>query len=602
MKFKFGRAFVDNVTIFRSPSRKPMHLRGWGIRLTFFYVFLIGSLFLLGVRLFHLTLVRGEENRSLSENNRVREITIHAPRGTLVDRRGQVLTRNLASWRIVGPCTGDCRPKLINESDLVADPLLLHSVFWERDYIRDYLYPYELAHVVGYLGEITAEEIASPAFLYQGYLSGDKIGRSGVEAAFESKLRGVNGKELIEVNAQNQKKRSLGQIDAVPGADIQLSLDIDLQKKANEALGETPGAIVVTKPKTGEILALVSNPGFDANEINLGVTGEKYKLLTGDDHPLFNRALSGIYPPGSTFKLVTAVAALESGKIKQDTLIEDVGILTVGKFSFANWYFTQYGGKDGQVDLVKGLARSNDIYFYKLGEVVGVDEISRWGRIFGVGEKTGIELLGEAEGIMPDPVWRKKVKGQDWFLGDTYHLAIGQGELGVTPLQVNLWTNTIAGGGIRCKPTVLKVRNSPQNTQNCKELGIKKQTIKAITLGMQRACSPDGGWGYQGTGWPLFEFTVFKENLTESGGSGEKRRIPIACKTGTSEFGDPLGRTHAWFTAFAPLPAEALAETGLSTITGDPEIVVTVLVEKGGEGSSVAAPIAKKILEEWFRR
>lgn len=607
MKLKFGRAFVDNITIFRSPTHKPArNLRGWGIRLTFFYVFLIGCFFLLAVRLFHLTVVKGNENRSLSENNRVRETIIHAPRGTLYDRHGIELTRNLPAARLVNPCSSDCHPQLITESDLALDPDLLNSIYWERDYIRNYVYPYELSHIVGYIGEVTAEEIASPSFLYQGYMPGDKVGRMGVEAVFEEKLRGTDGKELIEVDAQNRKKRSLGKIDAVPGREIYLSLDINLQKAAYQALGESPGAVVVAKPKTGEILALVSNPGFNANELNLEITQEEYRLLTGNDRPLFNRAVSGVYPPGSTFKPITALAALESGKFNPNTQIEDTGVLIVGDFSFANWYYSQYGGKDGLVDLVKGLARSNDIYFYKLGEAIGVDEISRWGRIFKIGEKTGIELLSEAEGIMPDPTWRKKVKGLEWYLGDTYHLAIGQGELGTTPLQVNLWTNAIASGGVICNPTLLKAQSPGFNSQGCKDLGVKKTTITKITEGMHRACSKDGGWGYQGTGWPFFDFTVYKETLTESTGSGLAQQIPVACKTGTAEFGDSQGKTHAWFTVFAPLTQDYVSQTSASEdaeiITGEPEIAVTVLVEKGGEGSSVAAPIAKKILEEWFKR
>ena len=287
--------------------------------------------------------------------------------------------------------------------------------------------------------------------------------------------------------------------------------------------------------------------------------------------------------------------------------------MRVGDFSFGNWYFLQYGGIEGAVDIVKAIARSNDIYFYKLGETTGVATIAEWGKRLGVGQKTGIDIGGEAEGVMPDPVWKKKVRKEDWYLGDTYHLAIGQGDLTVTPLQVNMWTNVIASGGELCKPTLLKaISEKREAISNCRDLKIKKETIDLITEGMRRACYRGDDVPYQGTGWPLFDFTVMRETLSESGGAGEKRAVPVACKTGTAEFGlpaqagDPDNKTHAWFTAFAPLPSEALAKEGSltdsATITGEPEIVVTVLVEKGGEGSSVAGPIAKKILEEWFKR
>lgn len=612
MKLKLGKAFFDNVVISKNPSRR-VHtpLRGWGARLTLFYLLLIGAFFILCMRLFHLTIVQGKENRVLSENNRIKEVVIHAPRGILYDRMRKSLVENAVGARIVGPCEENCRPRLVSEAELTRSDELLHSVFWERDFLRTYLYPFEFSHVIGHLGEVSREEIGSPSYIYQSYLTGDRIGRMGLESAFEKHLRGSDGKELIEVDAQGKKMRSLGKVDPIPGKDLYLSLDVNMQKAAYMALGENPGAVVVSKPHTGEILAFVSTPGFDTNELNRGITEEKYRRLSKDDRPLFNRALSGVYPPGSTFKLISAVAALESGKVKADNTVEDTGILRVGEFSFANWYFTQSGGKDGMVDLTKALARSNDIYFYKLGETVGVSEIAKWGHKFGLGGKTGIELSGEAEGIMPDPGWRRKVRGLAWYLGDTYHLAIGQGELSTTPLQVNLWTNVIASEGVLCTPTLLRTHPSADGSelksQPCRDLKIKKQTIEVITEGMYRACSKDEGWGYQGTGWPFFDFTILKETLSEEGGSGEKRRISIACKTGTAEVGDTAGKTHAWFTAFAPVGSidsgnQNIKQDQENYITGDPEIVVTVLVEKGGEGSSVAGPIAKKVMEEWFKR
>lgn len=627
---KFGKVFSDNIISGKSRWFWPQaRWRGWGARITIFYVLLISLFFLLVGRLFHLTVIKGAENRSLSEGNRVREVTIHAPRGLLFDRRNLPLVTNIPALRISHDCekTSACRTELVTLDNLSTEKNPVSGNYYERDYLRQYTNPYETAHVLGNLGEIGSDELANPYYTYQGYAAGDWMGRSGLEASFERILRGTNGKELIEVDAKNQKIRTLGKVDPIPGSDLHLTLDLDLQKVAYEALGENPGAVIVTKPKTGEVLALVSTPSYNPNLLHAGLTPEEYQALTTESaKPLFNRAVSGVYPPGSVFKLIPAIAALETKKITPETLIEDVGVLRVGEFSFANWYFSQYGKTEGQVDVVKAIARSNDIFFYKLGEALGPDEMASWSRLFGLGKKTGVELAGEAEGIVPDRQWRKKIRNEDWYLGDTYHLAIGQGDLAVTPLQVNLWTSIVADGGILCRPTLIKSQisaspagrsnlitamagsrqsdksNMSGKSQNCKNLGIRKETLKLVTEGMQRACYRGPEVEYQGTGWPLFDFTVLKETLTGSTGKGETRTVPVACKTGTAEFGDSQGRTHAWFTAFAPLSQALQPETDAPAITGDPEIAVTVLVEKGGEGSSVAGPIVKQILAEWFKR
>lgn len=613
-----GKAFSDNLILSKKRAvNARRQLTGWGARLTLLYVILISAFFLLGVRLFHLTWIKGAENRALSEENRIRTVTIHAPRGIFYDRKGVPLVKNLESYRITGPCRRNvpCPPRLVTYEELSQSQQSKESIFLEKDFLREYIYPYEMAHVLGYLGEISESEITNPLYSYQDYLVGDRVGRTGLEAISEKNLRGIDGRELIEVDALNLKKRTLGRVDPVAGADITLSIDINLQRVAFEAMGENPGAVVVTRPKTGEILVLVSTPGFNSNKFHKGLTDTEYTgLLSSKDQPLINRAISQVYPPGSTFKLVSAVAALESGQMTKTTTVEDTGILRVGDFSFGNWYFLQYGKTEGAVDILKALARSNDIYFYKLGETVGVDEITRWGRTFRIGTKTGIDLGGEAEGVIPDRDWKKKVRGEDWYLGDTYHLVIGQGDLVVTPLQVNAWTSAIAAGGVFCKPTLLKTFafvkvstfvGTTADKQNCHDLKIKKDTIETITEGMRRACYQGEDVPYQGTGWPFFDFKVTKETLGEQEGKGEIRSIPVACKTGTAEFGDPDNKTHAWFTAFAPLPDSGNQAVKLdqgTVIRGEPEIVVTVLVEKGGEGSSVAAPIAKKIMEEWFKR
>ncbi len=598
---KFGSAFSENVSVTQKRWQLPKSpIRGWGARVTILHTLLIFFFFLLFVRLFHLTIVQGNENRSLSQENRVRTAIIHAPRGIFYDRRGVALVTNIDAFRVTGPCKTHeiCRTKLQTQEEWQKSGINPESVFLEKDYFRQYQYPLELSHVLGYLGEISDTEARNLLYTYQDYHTGDRLGRMGLEAVFEKKLRGIDGKELIEINSQNNRVRSLGKIDATGGQNLYLSLDADLQKAAYEALMGQSGAVVVSKPKTGEILALVSSPSFDPNVFHAGISQADYEsLVKNSERPLFDRAVSGVYPPGSTFKLIAAIAGLESGTIDKNTQIDDTGILRIGDFSFANWYFTQYGKTEGQVDILKAIARSNDIYFYNVGERVGIPKIAEWGRKFGIGQKTGVELTGEAEGLMPDIDYQRKVHKTDWFLGDTYHIAIGQGDLQTTPLQVNRWTNAIASGGTLCDFTLLK-QTLTNSQPRCKNLGIKKENLDLVVEGMRRACSKGDDTTYQGTGYPLFDFSVTHEVLTGSSGSGEIRKIPVACKTGTSEFGDPEGKTHALFTAFAPVPIKSSPDT----MSGDPEIVVTVLVEKGGEGSTVAGPIAKKIFEEWFKR
>jgi penicillin-binding protein 2 len=343
------------------------------------------------------------------------------------------------------------------------------------------------------------------------------------------------------------------------------------------------------------------------------MTTDAYNALVNDEKkPMFNRAIGGVYPPGSTFKLITAIAGLEEGAIKKDTIVEDTGEITIGPYKFPNWFFLQYGKTDGAVDVVKALQRSNDIYFYKAGEWLGVTKFASWMRRFGIGKPLGIEIGGEAGGLVPDPAWKQKqfttaedIEGRnnEWYLGDTYHMSIGQGYVLTTPLQVNAWTNVVANGGKFCKPTIFSQKT--KLTPNvCKDMGIKKETIDLVMKGMQKACETGG------TGYPFFGFGI-RRIKTDDGGSiatssGTLIQIPIACKTGTAEFGGVKDTTtHAWFTAFAPLPSVASAKEGVpdeKIISGEPEISVTVLLEGAGQGSDKAAPVAKKIMEAWFSR
>lgn len=593
MQSPFGHIFAEEIVKGKKTGRSDIYDDDSPSPKTgrFFIIimfFILGMGFLL-VKLFSLTVIFGEKYFQLSSENRIREVNLSAPRGIIYDRNGIPLVHNIPVF-------------IMPDGQKIYESTAASSGLMKEDIVRDYITGADLAHILGFVGQADALEVKK-------YKLGaaDTIGKMGVEKTYDGILRGTNGKTLVETDAHGEEVRTLGNVDPVAGKSLTLSLDLGLQKTAGQEMTGKKGAVIVSNPKTGEILALFSSPSFDPNKL---IRNEDVEALFMEkDQPFFNRAISGLYPPGSTFKIVTSIAALESGAIDKNTRIEDTGILQVGAFSFGNWYFLQYGKKEGMVDIVSALKRSNDIFFYKTGEMTGIETISAWAKKIGLGKTLGIDIEGEAAGVMPDPIWRKKAKGTDWYLGDTYHVSIGQGDLQVTPLQVNVWTNVIASGGKLCRPYLVKTNSgidisdggrqarsarhdsSEVEGSYCRDLGIKKETIDLIREGMKEACSTGG------TGWPLFNFKVQSSKIKadgvdfletfESTISGKPIiEIPTACKTGTSEFGDPQNRTHAWFTVFAPVV--------------NPQISVTVLVEAGGEGSNVAAPIAKKILEKWF--
>lgn len=650
---KLGKAFSDSVSVQKSDRvaiGKSLFSQWWlgaGRVLLFITLFFL-ILFILLWRLFTLTVIRGHQYRALADGNRTRELVRHAPRGIIYDRTGRPLVENIVQYRLSKPCEsateGGCVSWVTEEEGNALEQKGIPAGWYlERDFLRRYLFTDSASHVVGYTGEISESELNDTYFKDRRYQRGDRLGRMGAEEAFEDMLHGRDGKELVEVDAMGKIVRTLGRDIETRGQDVTLSLDLGLSEVVSKAFpaGEK-GAVIVTKPATGEVLALFSSPSFSANAFSYGLSPADYDRLIHDPQkPLFDRAIGGTYPPGSTFKIVTALAALEEQAITKSTTIEDNGVITIGPYTFPNWYFVQYGKTEGVVDIVKALQRSNDIYFYKTGEWLGITKLVTWAKKFGIGSPLGIEIAGEASGLMPDPAWKKVQfsseadilqRNNEWYLGDTYHAAIGQGYVLTTPLQVNTWTNVVANYGKVCRPTIEKARESKVpseklrtgKSQKCKDLGIKKETIELVKEGMIKACETGG------TGWPLFGFTVkskasqkqYEQDKQETATSTASltrpdvdsllKSVPVACKTGTAEFGDPKNRTHAWFTVFAPLPETLSAQgpalprrqAGLGTreIRGEPEISITVLVEGAGEGSSVAAPVAKKILEEWFGR
>lgn len=591
---KTGPLFGEGIST-EKIKRRNYEDGGGGIHSYFIPVFLILAVLLILTKLFFLQIISGNYYRTLSDTNRIKTIIIHAPRGIIFDRAGKPLVFNVPGFR---QKAGE-KTKLIGRDKAIS--LLASGKDLEIDSLRQYPYKDEAAHLIGYLGQISEEELGSSQFT--SYQAGDLVGKMGIEGQYESFLKGEDGKQLVEIDSMGKIVRKLGETDPVPGRNIKLTVDLILQKKAYEAISKVKkGGVVVSTPK-GEILALVSKPSFDPN---LFTQGEDYSVASSSsyqnvsqvlsdnlDQPFLNRAIGGLYPPGSTFKLVTAAAGLENKIIDTNFTVEDNGIIRIREFSFANWYYTQYGKTEGTINVVKAVKRSNDIFFYKLAEKIGIEKLSEMAREFGIDKSLGIDLEGEAKGLVPTDRWKKKNIGEPWYLGDTYHYGIGQGYLLATPLEVNSWAQVIANGGTLYQQHILQDLGQKPINKNF----LSSKTVNPIRQGMIEACAPGG------VAWPLFDFKVPAQGWSASGGknridgknfilenaSGSAMiKVVVACKTGTAQHGTEQTLPHAWITLFAP--------------AYNPQIVVTVLAEESGEGSNVAAPIAKEILTEWFNK
>lgn len=527
-----------------------------------FYLVLAFVFFILVAKLFLLTIVDGEKNRILAEGNRIRLISIEAPRGEILDADGQMLAE---SWEVLKKKKGESEILILKEQ---ADELIRKGLAGEgfegdegqilREIERRYSLSKASAHLLGYVSLVQADDLENS----KNVSMGANVGRLGVEAVYESFLAGVDGKKLIEVSALGKKVSILGEQAPREGKSIQLSIKSDLQKRAYEALEKGAqkantkrGAVIISNPENGQIMALASVPSFDPTDVG--------KSVSDQDKPFLNRAILGTYPPGSVFKIVTAIAGLESGSVNKDTEIEDVGEFSIGEFKFPNWYFLSYGRKEGILKIDRAIARSNDIFFYRIAEKTGLDSIRAMASKFGYGQKTGIDLPDEAFGLVPSVEWKKSAQNEDWFLGDTMHLGIGQGSMIVTPVQVNVVTSFMASGKLMKPYIVTKIGDQPIEPKEVSGMFVKKENFDLVREGMRQACAKGG------TGWPFFE-----------------AKYTVGCKTGTAERG--LGDPHAWFTAFAPFD--------------NPQVAITVIIEDGGEGSSVAGPVAKEILDYYFAK
>jgi penicillin-binding protein 2 len=466
------------------------------------------------------------------------------------------------------------QPQLIQENLPYQKALLLEveaaklpGVVLEISSRREYLGGEELSHLLGYTGKISPEELKEKP---EYFLFNDYIGKAGLEASYENILKGQDGKKQIEIDSLGREKKVIKSWPSQSGLDLILSIDLDLQKKAALALknglkqaGSKKGAIIALDPRNGEVLAMVSLPGFDNNKFSQGMGEEEYKkLVNNPNQPLFLRAISGQYPSGSTIKLLIATAALEEGIIISQTVINSTGGIKIGKWFFHDWK----AGGHGLTRVNKAIAESVNTFFYYIGggyedfQGLGLEEINKYLRLFGLSKILGIDLPNEKPGFLPSREWKEKEKGEPWYIGDTYHLVIGQGDILVTPLQVASWTATVANGGILYQPHL--TINKKQLTISDQEYIIRKNFISPSNL------------------------DIVRKGMREAVISGSARglsdlTIKVASKTGTAQTGGDK-KPHAWFTCFAPYD--------------NPQIVITVLVENGGEGSGAALKVAREVL------
>jgi len=480
---------------------------------------------------------------------------------------------------------------LIEEEHLDL-PGVMVQIEAQREYIGGPL----LSHIIGYVGPIPEEEAES--YLERpgsDYEPNDLVGLTGVELTFEEELRGKKGRKHVEVDVAGREVRTVGSaIDPQPGYNLILTIDLDLQKEATEALqegmtaaGSQSGVVVAMDPQTGEILALVSLPSYDNNLFMGGISFEDYQALQEDPHrPLVDHALTGQYPLGSTFKIIGAAAGLEEGIINRHTIINCPGTIWLPhRFapedpSLAQPFHCWWKPGHGSLSVVSAIAQSCDIFFYKLAggyqdfAGLGLPTLAYYARLFGLGSPTGIDLPGENEGLIPSEDWKRLTYGETWVTGDTYNMAIGQGYILATPLQILNASAAVANGGTLYRPQIVReVRDAegkivrPFRKEVIRQLPIAPENLALVREGMRAAVV----WG-----------TAWKANLPG---------VAVAGKTGSAEYPGPRDRegklpTHAWFVAYAPVE--------------DPEIALVVFIEGGGEGSVTAVPVAARILAGYF--
>jgi penicillin-binding protein 2 len=574
---------------------------------------IVGIFMILILRLAYMQIMQGAQYKKTANENSVRRITTQAPRGSIYDRSGAIIVTNRPSFSVAIIPSEYTNPQgvtpflssLIGVTPQKIDNLVKKGqavpytpVHLKRDIdaavvaqlgerkrdlpgvvvevvpIRQYVYNSLAAHLLGYVGAISDEEYEKRQATYG---LNDFIGKDGIEQQWEQALKGIDGGKEVEVNAQGEELRVLGNTSAIAGKSLYLTLDANLQKVAEDALNQEilacrkvgepakGGAVVMLEAKTGKVLVLASSPAFDLNSFASGITAKDWnQLINNPDSPLTNKAIQNIYPPGSVFKIVTAAAALDSEKTTTTEIFDDRGAYSLNGWKFYGWEAQGLG----KLTISDALIFSSDPFFYEMGNRLGVDLLASYARTFGLGQKTNIELSGEEVGCVPTAEWKQLTYNQAWYPGETLIAAIGQGYYLVTPLQQAMLLMAVANKGIEYQPIIVdhivgidgtvEVQSQPVLLH---KIYLAPEYWSAIQQGLR-------GVTTRGTAATVFQGFP----------------ISVYGKTGSAETG--RGTTHSWFACYAP--------------GEQPQIVVAVLVEEGGEGTVAAAPVAKKILEAYF--
>jgi len=602
--------------------QRELHL--FRLRLAVAAIVVAGTFLVIFSRLFYLQVIQHDYYELLAEQNRVNIVPVVPHRGVILDRNGVTLASNYAAYTLeITPSLVDDLPSLIDELSSLVDitpkdlrrfqKLLEEEPDFSSIPIRTRLNDEEVAHfavnryrfpgvqinarlfrhypnnevashVVGYIGRLSEANYAElqESGLAYNYTKSDYIGKVGLEEYYEQELRGVTGYEHVETDANGHSIRTLRSILPVSGNNLLLAVDARLQRVAEAAFGDYRGSMVAIEPETGGVLALVSRPGFDPNLFVEGIEPAHWAALNDSpDHPLNNRALQGVYPPGSTFKPFMALAGLELGKRTPSYSISDPGYFVLGGSGhvFRDWK----AGGHGIVDMHKAIVQSCDTYFYGLAQDLGIDMIHDFISQFGLGRRTGIDIAGEVGGLLPSRNWKEQRFNQRWFIGDTISVGIGQGYNLVTPLQLASATAIVANGGRIFRPHVVQqIQNSQTNELRIiepfpiGEVPLQPRNLDLVRDAMVDVTKPGGTAAWAGWG-------------AKYGFAGKTGTAQVIGMRGQQYDEDAIAerhRDHALFIAFAP--AEA------------PKIALAILVENGGHGSSTAAPIARKVIDYYL--
>jgi penicillin-binding protein 2 len=581
-------------------------------------LFLIAASVLV-MRLGYLQIIKGAEFKKKSENNSIRFRQIKPLRGLIMDRNGVVLVDNRPSFDVLYIPTRNKGNELSVEKlkelyesrslDFFYDQssledaklylpikleknvsmekvalvetnaLNLPGIYIDVSPIRLYIDGEILAPVIGYTGEISKEDIEKSN---DKYAYGDVLGKHGLEKYFDTYIRGRRGAELIEVNVHGKEIKNLGRIDPASGYNMVLTIDSELQKAAWQALEGRAGSAVVLDTRDGSVLAMVSSPSFDPNLFNSGISNEQWNELQNNPFaPLSNKAISGQYPPGSTYKLIVAAAALEEGIITPDTKVLCKGSFTLGNRTYRCWNKRGHG----YVDLHKAIVESCDVYFYTVGKMLGVDTIAKYAKLFGLGDMAGIDLPGEKSGLVPTKDWKLKRRKSAWQLGETISISIGQGFDLVTPLQLANAFAAFANGGTLWKPYLVKYIESTDGKmykeflpEKKGELKLSPKTVEILNRALWGVVNEPGGTGHAAS--------IAGIDVCGKTGTSQVMGLPADEKARRAKRLGAFQKDHALFACFAPMK--------------NPEIAVAVIMENAGGGGAVAAPIARRILSAYF--